>query len=149
MLAGHESHSLQGQEKKEIMSAEFKGKIRRFSIETWVECRCGEAEKHRQVSLMTRSAGKLALWTDSLVKENIKKQNTFLSCQVRAMAGRDRSQSAIFWGDFKSMVHCIYDAPQVYFYSTQYLNLVVKVGKWIRCLEIDMTKVTYISATSN
>lgn len=73
LFTAHDFRSLRGQEKKEIMSAECKGKIRRFLIETRVECRCGEAEKHRQVSLMTRSAGKLALWTDSLVKENIKK----------------------------------------------------------------------------
>lgn len=46
------------------------------------------------------------------------------------------------------MALCIYDEPKVCFCTTTFLNLVVKVGKWIRYIEMHMSKVTYISATS-
>lgn len=41
---------------------------------------------------------------------------------------------------------CIYN--KVCFCSAQYLNIVVKLGKWLRYIEMDISKVTYISATS-
>lgn len=143
MFAGHDFYRLQGGEKKEIMSAECKGKIRRFSIEIWVECRCSEAEKQWQVSLMTKSAGKqTVLW-----KRTLKQQNTVLGGQKDGRQGQITKcyilRSLQAYG--KLLLWCTW----VCFCTTKFKNLVVKVGKWVRHIEMHMSKVTYISATSN